>query len=121
MQLSLIAALVFLIALALVYRHFGLAPKPSQPPSEIDEKLLAEAEADLKANADDTQWVFLKRLSGPGYSHASIIDLIAKLEAAGVEATYENIASSSAEMGVTNFMIKVRPGFEAQALAVLSS
>ncbi|MBI1861237.1 MAG: hypothetical protein HYR96_10005 [Deltaproteobacteria bacterium] len=86
---------------------------------EIDHSALRAAEENLKAHQDQ-DWVVLKRCHGPGYSHTTMAEIVSSLAAEGVEATYDIIGTSSAEGGVTNFMLMVIRGQEAQALEALA-
>ena len=51
---------------------------------------------------------------------AEVLDADAALAAGGVQATYDVIATSSADGGVTNYMLKVGRGDEQHALQILA-
>ncbi len=92
---------------------------PSSSSYGIDLVALAAAERDLKA-AGERDWVVVKRCHGPAYTHMAMTDLIGKLAEADIDATYDVIATSSADGGVTNYVIKVIRGTEVAALEVLA-
>ncbi len=86
---------------------------------KIDHAVLAEAERALReTSAQD--WVVLKRCHGPAYSHAAMTEIVSALNTEGVMGTYDVVASSSADGGVTNFMLKVLAGDETRALEILA-
>ena len=85
----------------------------------FDRAALKSAEDALRAS-DEKNWVVLKRCHGPGYTHTAMIDIVNALAAEGVEATYDVVGTSSADGGVTNYMIKVVQGSEERALEILA-
>jgi len=88
-------------------------------PEAIDFAELAAAEKDLK-EAGERDWVVVKRCHGPAYTHMAMTEIMGKLAEADVDATYDVIAASSADGGVTNYVIKVIRGEESKALEVLA-
>lgn len=90
-----------------------------QEPLTIDESELQAAEAALREEGQ-IDWVILKRCTGPAFNHAAMTEIVGALNAEGVSATYDVVASSSVDAGVTNYMLKVLRGEEAQAAEILS-
>jgi len=84
----------------------------------IDEAALERAERELKA-AGERDWIVLRRYHGPAYSHTAMLEIVSALAAEGIEATYEVITTSSADGGVTNYMLKVVPEDEERARETL--
>lgn len=87
--------------------------------SSIDERELEAAERALKEEGEQ-DWVILKRCHGPAFNHAAMTQIISALNEGGVTATYDVIASSSMEGGVTNYMLKVLRGEEEKGLEILA-
>lgn len=85
-----------------------------------DYEKLHRAEQDL-AETSTKDWVIVKRCHGPGYNLTVMAEIVATLQSNGVQATFETFSSSSAEMGITNFVIKVPHQDEEEALKVLAT
>lgn len=90
-----------------------------QEPVEADMTELEAAEAALKKQGK-LDWVYLKRCHGPAYNHGAMTEIISALNAGGVTATYDVVASSSADGGVTNYALKVLRGDEEKGLEILA-
>ncbi len=116
--LTIAFACVFPILLGLaIYRVF--LSKRQHKPLEIDQRELQAAEREMVAEGNK-DWVVLKRCHGPAYNHAAMTELVSQLTTQGVESTYDVISASSAEGGVTNYILKVLRGSETQAIEILS-
>lgn len=109
--------LAFPILVVLAYLRV-LSRRAKVADLEIDKTALAEAENALR-ETDERDWVVLKRCHGPAYNHSAMVELVSALNAEGIEATYDVVASSSADGGVTNYMLKVIREHETQAREVL--
>lgn len=119
----LFAGVVFVLAFALlvgvgVYKKM-FASRGRREPVEIDHAALDAAERQLRAS-DETDWVVVKRCHGPAYTHTAMSAIVGALMEGGVEATYDVVGTSSADGGVTNYMLKVIRGSEERALEILS-
>jgi hypothetical protein len=107
------------VSLLLLVAILKFVPKSvTRPPIEVDEKELEAAERALKKEGE-LDWVVLKRCHGPAYNHAVMTEIISTLNAGGVTATYDVVASSSVDGGVTNYMLKVLRGDEEKSLEIL--
>lgn len=121
--MELFTVAVFILAFALVvcvgiYQKI-LRPREPRQPVEIDHAALDAAERQLRAS-DETDWVVVKRCHGPAYTHTAMSAIVGALMDGGVEATYDVVGTSSADGGVTNYMLKVIRGSEERALEILS-
>ena len=96
--LPILLSLVFPAILGLLFFKM-MAKKPQRVETlEIDQAALDLAEKSLR-ESDEMDWVVLKRCHGPAYNHGVMTDLVASLNAEGVDATYDVVSSSSAEGG----------------------
>jgi hypothetical protein len=112
----LIAAAIPLVLFLVVAR--ALPKRVTRNASVEDPSELRAAELALKKEGE-LDWVVLKRCHGPAYNHAAMTEIIGALNAEDVPATYDVISSSSADGGIFNYMLKVLPGDESRALAIL--
>lgn len=117
--LPILLSLLFPAVLGLLFFQMRAKKTKSTAPLEFDKAALDAAEQALR-ESEEMDWVVLKRCHGPAYSHTAMTELVSLLNAEGIDATYDVIASSSAEGGVTNFTLKVLRGSEAEAFAVLA-
>jgi hypothetical protein len=86
---------------------------------QIDQSALDAAEKELREQGEK-DWIVLKRCHGPAYTHTAMSEIISHLASEGIEATYDVYGASSADMGVTNFMLKVLAKDEERAREVLN-
>ena len=89
------------------------------PSMDIDHDALSVAEREL-AHQGEKAWVVLKRCHGPAYTHTAMSEIISRFAAEGIEATYDVYGISSADMGITNFILKVLEKDEARAREILA-
>jgi hypothetical protein len=105
---------------AMVLLVFLKTRRPKRSNSlEIDQVALNAAEQELKSQGEK-EWVVLKRCHGPAYTHNAMSEIVSYLAAEGIEATYDVYGISSADMGVTNFILKVLAKDEVRASKILS-
>src|SRR5580698_8777020 len=98
--MNLVTILVIVAVLLLVGKTlFQFLPKKAPPETRDPNINYAELEAAEKALKEEGErdWVVLKRCAGPAYNHTAMTALVSALGAEGVEATYDVIASSSAD------------------------
>jgi len=108
--------LIGIVVLALVLYTIKWFKTSKPNPSGADKAELNEAEAALAESITQTgEWTIVRQYHGPGYNHNVMLDIINKMAAEGIEATYDVIAAASAEMGVTNYVVKVPRQYETQA------
>ena len=120
MESSVLVLLALLFIIPIVIGSYRmLFGRDRREPMAINHSELEAAERSLKAEAN-ADWVVLKRCHGPAYNHAAMAALISALSAEGVRATYDVLSASSADGGVTNFMLKVVRGQERQAIEILN-
>ena len=121
---GLILAIVISVALPVVLGvtayAFVFKKRGAREPEQVDHAELAAAERALKA-AGSRDWVVVKRCHGPAYTHMAMTEIMGRLAEADIDATYDVIAASSADGGVTNYVIKVIRGEEAKALEALAN
>lgn len=117
--LAIIAVFFMVVPITVgIYRMLGKRTAP-QAQFEIDHAELETAERELR-ESKNPDWVVLKRCHGPAYNHAAMAALVSALEEQGIPATYDVLSSSSADGGVTNYMLKVHSGTEEEAARVLA-
>jgi hypothetical protein len=112
-------AICFPLLVAVAVLKVSFAKKSRGEPFEVDKETLAAAEKALRAEGE-LDWVVLKRCHGPAYNHSAMTEIVSALSAGGVQATYDVIASSSADGGVTNYVVKVIRGQESLGHEILS-
>ena len=116
---AIILAAFFPLLLGVAIYQILFAKRLRHEPFEIDHKALKLAEVTLAVEGK-RDWVVVKRCHGPAYTHSAMAELVGAIAVGGVEATYDVVGTSSADGGITNYLLKVIRGTESEALEILA-